>query len=676
MLPRHLLLLVFASLLCALPAAAQTYELVWQDEFDGTSLDLTKWEPQIGTGCPSLCGWGNNELQYYRAQNATVAGGLLTITAKRESFGGSEYTSARLRTRNRGDWTYGRIEVRAKMPIGQGLWPAVWMLPTDSVYGTWAASGEIDIVEYVGQDPDRVFGTLHYGGTFPQNQFTSRGYELPSGDFHTAFHDFALEWDATEMRWFVDGVLYATQTQWSSSGAPYPAPFDERFHLLLNLAVGGNLPGAPDGSTVFPQQFVVDHVRVYEQTDTCITVFDGMDHASPFTNGWFVFNGSVGGGSIGANLTNVPPIDGGRASLDAGWGGSPGFVGGFGRERSLDLRPFTHFSVWIDPDANQDYILELNLQDDDNGDNSLPSSPDGADDEFQYTLRVSPTGPGAISGGGWQRISIPLTDFVDDPTFHFGGNGVLDAVPVGDGGNGMLVNVVVAVITQNGAGANFRTDRWAFTRQTASIAGRVFDDADGDGTMDPGETGFENITVQLIDEELGNVIATATTSASGSYSFEDLLATSYRVQVDATALPGAPSPTADPDGTNTPGEFALVLACDEAVSGGDFGYSSSATSVPGPMRVTATLLQNAPNPFNPTTTIEFELGRPGTVQLVVHDAAGRRIATLVDGERAAGRHHVQWSGRDADGAAVASGVYFYSLRTADERWVRRMVLIE
>jgi beta-glucanase (GH16 family) len=666
-----LLLLLFAS-----PLLAQTYQLVWQDEFDGTQLDLDKWEPQIGTGCPDLCGWGNNELQYYRSQNASVANGLLTITARRESFAGSQYTSARLRTRNKGDWTYGRIEVRAKMPIGQGLWPAIWMLPTDSVYGTWAASGEIDIVEYLGQDPDRVFGTLHFGGTFPQNQFSSRDYTLPSGDFHSEFHDFAIEWDATEMRWFVDGVLYATQTQWFSTAAPYPAPFDERFHLLLNLAVGGNLPGSPDGSTVFPQQFVVDYVRVYEQVDDCSIVFDGMDHASPFTNGWFVFNGSTGGGSIGANLTNVPEVVGGRASLDAGWGGSPGFVGGFGRRRPMDLRGFTHFSFWIDPDAGQDYVLELNLQDDDNGDNEIPNPPDGADDEFQYALHVSPTGPGAISGGGWQRISIPLDDFVDDPTFHYGGNGVFDPVPVGDGGNGMLVNIVVAVIAQDGAGANFRTDRWAFTRQTASIAGRVFDDADGDGILDAGESGFANVAVELIDESLDTVVATTLTSTDGAYLFEDLLAANYRVRIDASALPAGALPTVDPDGTSTAAEYALDLACDVAAADLHFGYTTSITDAPAPVRSSDQLRQNTPNPFNPTTMIEFELAQAGPVRLVVHDAAGRRIATLLDGTRNAGVHRVQWDGRDAEGSRVASGVYFYSMRTEREQSVRRMVLVE
>ena len=199
--------MVLLGALLAAPAAAQ-YQLVWQDEFNGSSLDLSKWQPQIGDGCPSLCGWGNNELQYYRAENATVSGGVLSITAKKESFGGAQYTSARLRTRGLGDWKRGRFEVRAKLPIGKGLWPAAWMLPTDEAYGGWAASGEIDIMECVCHEPERVHGTIHFGDSYPGNTSSGGSYTLSSGTFNDAFHVFALEWDEFELRWYVDGSKY------------------------------------------------------------------------------------------------------------------------------------------------------------------------------------------------------------------------------------------------------------------------------------------------------------------------------------------------------------------------------------------------------------------------------------------------------------------------------------
>ena len=265
-------LLLLASLIGSLqPASAQCVDLpecvlVWSDEFDGTEVDPSNWTFQLGDGTEVglPAGWGNNELQYYRAENATVADGLLTIVAREESAGGLDYTSARLRSLGKGDWTFGRMEMRAKMPIGQGLWPAFWMLPSDSLYGGWAASGEIDIVEYIGSRPDRIFGTIHYGRPFPFNVFSSTGYELAGATFHDNFHLFAIEWELGEIRWYVDDILFATRTWWWSSGGPFPAPFDADFHLLLNLAVGGNLPGPPDATTLFPQELVVDYVRVYQ----------------------------------------------------------------------------------------------------------------------------------------------------------------------------------------------------------------------------------------------------------------------------------------------------------------------------------------------------------------------------------------------------------------------------
>lgn len=241
---------------------AQCPQLIWSDEFEGNALDLTKWEPQLGDGCNiNLCSWGNNELQYYRAENATVSDGSLKITAKRESFQGKNYTSARLRTKNKADFRYGRMEASIRLPYGQGLWPAFWMLPTNEVYGGWPQSGEIDIMELVGNEPDVIHGTIHYGNPWPNNQSRGESYQLHRGDFSDGFHEFAIEWEPNEIRWYVDGYRYATQR---SNVFPYRWPFDRDFHFLLNVAVGGNWPGNPNGSTVFPQVMEVDYVRVYD----------------------------------------------------------------------------------------------------------------------------------------------------------------------------------------------------------------------------------------------------------------------------------------------------------------------------------------------------------------------------------------------------------------------------
>jgi beta-glucanase (GH16 family) len=232
------------------------WTLVWNDEFNGTSIDKTKWEHEVNGD-----GGGNNELQYYTdfAENSYVKDGVLTIQARKENYQGKEYTSARMRTKYKGDWTYGRFEIKAKLPFGQGMWPAIWMLPTDWAYGGWPTSGEIDIMEMLGQETTKIYGTIHYGPAWPNNQSTGGSYTLKtgSGTFAGNFHVFAIEWDSTGFNWYCDNNLYFT--------TKHGQPFDKRFHLLLNVAVGGNWPGNPDEGTYFPQKMYVDYVRVYKK---------------------------------------------------------------------------------------------------------------------------------------------------------------------------------------------------------------------------------------------------------------------------------------------------------------------------------------------------------------------------------------------------------------------------
>ena len=245
-----------------------SWTLVWSDEFDAAQLDPEVWFFESGDGSQyGIPGWGNNELQWYLEDSAEIRDGSLVITARRESVAGKNYTSARINTRGRFAFRYGRIEARMRLPSGQGIWPAFWMLPQDDVYGTWAASGEIDIVEAVnlgGTGGNSVFGTIHYGGEWPANQSSSNDYLVPT-DATTEFHTYALEWDSSvpELRWYVDDTLYSTQNSWSTTGAPYPAPFDETFYVLFNVAIGGNFPGPPNSGTTFPVSMEVDYVRVY-----------------------------------------------------------------------------------------------------------------------------------------------------------------------------------------------------------------------------------------------------------------------------------------------------------------------------------------------------------------------------------------------------------------------------
>ncbi len=280
-------------LLALVPSlAAADWNLVWSDEFDGKEIDRSKWGFQVGNGFYNydanqwIHGWGNNELQYYTEENATLKDGKLVIEAKKESLHGCGYTSARMRTVTRDGKAlfaqrYGRFEIRAKLPVGQGLWPAIWMLPEGEEYGGWAASGEIDIMEARGQEPGKVLGTIHYGGGWPANEHSGGEFTFPEGKGIDHFHTYAIEWEPGAIRWYVDDQLYSTKTFWWSSSQrdaqggvkpaseddlnPWPAPFDKPFHLLLNLAVGGQFLGNPDESTNFPAKMEVDYVRVYEK---------------------------------------------------------------------------------------------------------------------------------------------------------------------------------------------------------------------------------------------------------------------------------------------------------------------------------------------------------------------------------------------------------------------------
>jgi len=241
------------------------YELVWSDEFDYEGLpDPDKWGYDTEG---NATGWGNNEEQFYteaRLENARVNGGVLTITARKEAYEeGFDYTSARLRTKSKGDWLYGRVEVMAKLPDGRGMWPAIWMLPTDWAYGNWPASGEIDIMENVGYDPWVIVASVHTE-TYNHMIGTQKNATITVEDCYTDFHVYALEWEKDEIRVYVDDTHYFT---FKNEGTGYREwPFNQRFHLLLNVAVGGNWGGAQGiDDTIFPRSMVVDYVRVYQR---------------------------------------------------------------------------------------------------------------------------------------------------------------------------------------------------------------------------------------------------------------------------------------------------------------------------------------------------------------------------------------------------------------------------
>ncbi len=250
----------------ATPPPPPTYVLTWSDEFsaaNGSLPDSAKWVMETGGG-----GWGNNELETYtnRTQNAHVQDGNLVITANKETYTGGDgitrqYTSARIKTQGLFDQKYGRFEARIKIPQGQGMWPAFWMLGNNIGTDGWPTCGEIDIMENIGKEPDKVHGSMH-GPGYSGGDGLSGTYTIPSGKFADDYHIFAVEWETSAVRFYVDGKLYETRTPADlPSGKAWA--FDHPFFILLNVAVGGDWPGAPDNNTVFPQNMLVDYVRVY-----------------------------------------------------------------------------------------------------------------------------------------------------------------------------------------------------------------------------------------------------------------------------------------------------------------------------------------------------------------------------------------------------------------------------
>lgn len=239
------------------------FNLVFQDEFEVNGApNPAIWSYDIGRG---TSGWGNNELQYYTnsPDNVVVQNGYLIITAKSESFGGANYTSARLKTKGNFEQKYGRFEARVKLPTGKGLFPAFWMLGSNFDQVGWPQCGEIDIMEYIGSKPTEVFGTIH-GPGFSAGNSISKKYNLTNARFDDGFHVFGVEWSEKHINWYVDNVLYSQIKREDVEKKGGDWVFDNSFYMLLNLAVGGNLPGSPDTNTSFPQRMIVDYVRVYQ----------------------------------------------------------------------------------------------------------------------------------------------------------------------------------------------------------------------------------------------------------------------------------------------------------------------------------------------------------------------------------------------------------------------------
>jgi beta-glucanase (GH16 family) len=243
------------------PMTYPGYTLVWSDEFSGNSLDLNAWNQEIGNGSG---GWGNNELEYYTnsLKNNFLSNGNLIVEARKEAAGGFSYTSGRMTTQNKKVFKFGRIDIRAKLPVSKGLWPALWMLGTNITTVGWPACGEIDIMELIGTYPSRVHSTMHWKNSSGVHASKGANYNLPNGDFSQQFHVYSMIWSKDLIKCFVDDILYVTVAIGDVGTANYPFNADHFF--IFNVAVGGDWPGPPDATTQFPQRMFVDYVRVFQ----------------------------------------------------------------------------------------------------------------------------------------------------------------------------------------------------------------------------------------------------------------------------------------------------------------------------------------------------------------------------------------------------------------------------
>ncbi len=617
-----------ALLLCltfTLPALA-AWTMVWSDEFSGATLNTANWSYAVGNGCPDLCGWGNNELEYYRSQNVTVSDGYLVITTKAENYGGANFTSGRIHSRGKQSFLYGRVEMRAKLPTGGGMWPAFWMMPQDDVYGGWASSGELDIMES-SNGTTTVGGALHYGGTYPSNTSTSGSYSLGGDNFADQFHIYAVEWEEGEIRWYVDDALFMTRTssQWWSAGAPSnpEAPFDQEFYLLLNTAVGGWYTGCTDASCVtadLPQQYLVDYVRVYEDIDNFppeVTVISPAAGSTvPAGNVVFEIQASDSDGTVmGVEFYH----DGTYLGVDTS---------------------YPYGFVWTDV---ADGCYQVTVVATDNR---------GTTGQTTVDLTVG-LGCGQLPYAD-QAFALPGRLEAED--FDLGGEGVAlhDLDATNQGGEYRLdEGVDIEACSDADGGYNvgwIRTGEWVEYTVDVPTAGRYFVDV-----RVAAQDADKSFQLLFNGEDKSGVL---TVPHTGAWQTWDQVTGELNLEAGVQTMRLVP------------------LADDFNLNYFEF-RADPLSDAPPAQAAGSRLLPCYPNPFNPSTTVAFEVAEPQTVSLTIFDMSGRLVRRLLtDEDSLPGRHEVVWNGRDEAGRSVATGTYLYRLQAGDFSQSRRMVLLK
>ena len=599
--------------------------LVWSDEFDGTSLDIDNWTIDIGDGCPDLCGWGNNELEYYRPENVAVADGYLTLTAREEFYGGRYFTSGKVLTRDKQYFRYGRIEMRAKIPTGGGMWPAFWMMPQDDVYGGWAASGEIDIMESA-SETTWIDGTIHFGGEWPNNAYSGGAYAPGGVNFADDFHVYAIEWEPEEIRWYVDDVLYSTKYywQWYSEGDPDNplAPFDQDFFIILNAAVGGDYTGCTYPGCItadLPQEYIIDYVRVYQDT-----------------------------GNVAPTVTITSPAEGdnppaGDITITATAADTDGVVA---------TVEFFDDTYYLGEDTTPPYTIVW------------PAVADGCysivaraiDDNGAFSTDTADITVGDGCGQApFLGSPFVLPTRIEGEDFDVGGEGVAyhDTDP-GNNGNQYRLEEDVDVQTCSDVGGGYNLG-WVIESEWLEYAVVV------------PVTGEYPVDIRVAAQYVGGVFHL---EFNGENKTGDVVVPVTGGWQTWTTV----SATATLDA----GTYVMrFVPTDEGFNVNYFEFQPPTTvTVPDRPPTDVVLHPCYPNPFNPLTTVSYDLPRQSTISVRVYDLAGRLVQVLVDDvTQSPGRHTATWAGRDSRGMAMTSGTYFCRLEVGGRIETMRMMLI-
>ena len=623
-----LMLMLFGIGMVTQPASAQRYELVWSDEFDGEELDRQTWERWYGTAF-------NQELQFYtrRDTNSYVQDGLLHIVGLRESFNGREWTSARMKSQYSADFLYGKFEMRAKLPEGRGLWPAFWMMPSDAEYGGWPYSGEMDIMENRGHEPQNVQGTIHFSRVAVENStdplsdrvFTGDEFTLETGSFFDSYHLFQFEWTDSTLTWSIDDIPYHTIRRSEVEAQAEVYPFNKRFYFILNLAIGGNYLGdaQPDETTPDRNVLLIDYVRAYQdanQPPVITTTYGDSLQVEPLTPTTLTADVSDPDGGTVERVEFL--IDGELQGTDT-------------------TAPFEYeWSATIEGCQE----LEIRAQDNENG------------------VGISDTTT-LVVGSGCSQAPFndrphQLPGTIQLEQYDVGGAGVSYFETTPDSnlgnlqGNDFRTTEAVDIFPDPNDDANYiigEAEAGEWTRYTVEVETSGIYDITFQALPDGGNG---RVDFQLDDENWLSFIrlrGSGDTPIMKTQEDVPLNAGVYDLKME-TVITGA-----------RPDLLSATLIRQTSIDG------DSGPDLPQQPQ----LHQNFPNPFNPSTTISFTLPQPQQVTLSVFNSVGQQVATLIDGVRTSGFHSLSF-----DASSLSSGIYFYRLQTPNAVETRQMILIK